>query len=131
MNANELADELKYFHETLCDTGAINAVISGLKVKQIETMLRQQQAEIEALKWAVNHREQDVDALKTKLNDVKYKYDIKIHQHVYTQVYVDELQAEIEALKAKLAQIAAEDKKLFEAVQKANDIWDRATGRKP
>lgn len=38
-------------------------------------------------------------------------------------------QAEIEALKKQLAQIAAEDKKLFEAVQKANDIWDRATGK--
>ena len=68
-------------------------------MEDLKSVVRQQQAEIEALKWEVNHREQDVDALKTKLNDVKYKYDIKIHQHVYTQVYVDELQAEIEALK--------------------------------
>lgn len=71
-------------------------------MEDLKSVVRQQQAEIEALKWAVNHREQDVDALKTKLNDVKYKYDIKIHEHVYTQVYVDELQAEIEALKAVL-----------------------------
>jgi hypothetical protein len=40
-------------------------------------------------------------------------------------------QAEIEALKEQLTQIAAEDKKLFEAVQRANDVWDKATGRKP
>ena len=56
--------------------------------------------EVTKLKWEINHREQDIDALKTKLNDVKYKYDIKTHQHIYTQVYVDELQAEIETLKA-------------------------------
>ena len=59
--------------------------------------------EVTKLKWEINHREQDIDALKTKLNDVKYKYDIKTHQHIYTQVYVDELQAEIELLNAKLA----------------------------
>jgi glycine cleavage system regulatory protein len=40
-------------------------------------------------------------------------------------------QAEIEALKEQLTQITAEDKKLFEAVQRANDVWDKATGRKP
>ena len=67
MNANELADELKYFHETLCDTGAINAVISGLKVKQIETMLRQQQAEIEALKLQNNNYWVMIEILRQKV----------------------------------------------------------------
>ena len=80
MNANELADELKYFHETLCDTGAINAVISGLKVKQIETMLRQQQAEIEALTTQFvrvadeNNRLKD-QIIMLKKGKVEYGYD--------------------------------------------------------
>ena len=51
--------------------------------------------------------------------------------------YVDEAvamlrqqQAEIEVLKKFKAEIDAENKKLFEAVQKANAMWDRATGVK-
>jgi hypothetical protein len=40
-------------------------------------------------------------------------------------------QAEIEALKKFKAEIDAENKKLFEAAQKANDVWNKATGRKP
>jgi len=89
MNANELADELKYFHETLCDTGAINAVISGLKVKQIETMLRQQQAEIEALKkqLAFMEGEYPEPTIMAKMMEVDL---------------VRQQQAEIEALKAEL-----------------------------
>ena len=39
-------------------------------------------------------------------------------------------QSEIEALKEQLTQITAEDKKLFEAVQRANDVWNKATGKK-
>jgi uncharacterized protein YqgV (UPF0045/DUF77 family) len=68
MNANELADHMeKYFDsEPYCD--------------EVVTMLRQQQAEIEALK--------------------KFKTEVD-----------------------------AENNKLFEAVQRANEIWDRATGR--
>lgn len=38
-------------------------------------------------------------------------------------------QAEIEALKKFKAEIDAENKKLFEAVQRANDVWDKATGK--
>jgi nitrate/TMAO reductase-like tetraheme cytochrome c subunit len=37
-------------------------------------------------------------------------------------------QAEIEVLKKFKAEIDAENKNLFEAVQKANAMWDRATG---
>jgi hypothetical protein len=37
-------------------------------------------------------------------------------------------QAEIEVLRKFKAEIDAENKKLFEAVQKANAMWDRATG---
>ena len=39
-------------------------------------------------------------------------------------------QAEIEALKKFKAEVDADNKKLFEAVQKANEIWDRARGVK-
>ena len=41
-------------------------------------------------------------------------------------------QAEIEALKKfkAEAEVDADNKKLFEAVQKANEIWDRARGVK-
>ena len=38
-------------------------------------------------------------------------------------------QAEIEVLKKFKAEIDAENAKLFEAVQKANAMWDRATGK--
>jgi hypothetical protein len=38
-------------------------------------------------------------------------------------------QAEIEALKKFKAEVDSENAKLFEAVQRANEIWDRATGR--
>ena len=68
MNANEIADKLEQGHW------------EGGTREQAATMLRQQQAEIEALK--------------------KFK-----------------------------AEIDAENAKLFEAVQKANAIWDRATGK--
>jgi hypothetical protein len=40
-------------------------------------------------------------------------------------------QAEIEELKKFKAEIDAENKKLFEAAQKANDVWNKATGRTP
>ena len=109
MNANELADLLE-----------VDSWYKLVTREEIAAMLRQQQAEIEALKWEVNHREQDVDALKTKLNDVKYKYDIKIHQHVYTQVYVDELQAEIAALKMGFADSGTSDSELAEVRAFAN-----------
>ena len=39
-------------------------------------------------------------------------------------------QAEIEELRKFKAEIDAENKKLFESVQKANAMWDRATGVK-
>ena len=39
-------------------------------------------------------------------------------------------QAEIEVLKKFKAEVDADNKKLFEAVQKANEIWDRARGVK-
>ena len=39
-------------------------------------------------------------------------------------------QAEIEELRKFKAEIDAENKKLFESAQKANAIWDRATGIK-
>jgi len=39
-------------------------------------------------------------------------------------------QAEIEMLKKFKAEVDADNKKLFEAVQKANEIWDRARGVK-
>jgi ABC-type sugar transport system substrate-binding protein len=38
-------------------------------------------------------------------------------------------QAEIEVLKKFKAEIDAENAKLFEVVQKANAMWDRATGK--
>jgi hypothetical protein len=47
------------------------------------------------------------------------------------QMYADfirQQQAEIEELRKFKAEIDAENKKLFEAVQKANAMWDRATG---
>jgi wyosine [tRNA(Phe)-imidazoG37] synthetase (radical SAM superfamily) len=67
MNANELADELE---------SVLKAV--GLTDNRVPTMLRQQQAEIEALK---------------------------------------KLKADTDAL----------DKKLFESVQRANEVWNKAT----
>ena len=39
-------------------------------------------------------------------------------------------QVEIEELRKFKAEIDAENKKLFESVQKANAMWDRATGVK-
>ena len=39
-------------------------------------------------------------------------------------------QAEIEVLKKFKAEVDADNKKLFEAVQKANEIWDRVRGVK-
>jgi hypothetical protein len=39
-------------------------------------------------------------------------------------------QTEIEELRKFKAEIDAENKKLFESVQKANAMWDRATGVK-
>ena len=70
MTANEIADGLAQMH--------IEKDVNGLFNKRIQNMLRQQQAEIEALK--------------------KFK-------------------AESDAL----------DKKLFESIQKSNEMWDKAT----
>ena len=44
--------------------------------------------------------------------------------------FIRQQQAEIEALRKFKAEIDAENKKLFESVQKANAMWDRATGVK-
>jgi hypothetical protein len=55
------------------------------------------------------------------------EYDRLIHE---IPDMLRQQQAEIEALKKFKAEIDAENKKLFEAVQKANAMWDRATGVK-
>ena len=44
--------------------------------------------------------------------------------------FIRQQQAEIEELRKFKAEIDAENKKLFESVQKANAMWDRATGVK-
>lgn len=75
MNANELADELWEKRD----------VFSGDLLEQAATMLRQQQAEIEALK--------------------PYKEKIEAMEKSYA--------------------------KHFEAALRADDVWKRATGRKP
>ena len=54
------------------------------------------------------------------------EYDRLIHE---IPDMLRQQQAEIEALKKFKAEIDAENAKLFEAVQKANAIWDRATGK--
>jgi len=56
--------------------------------------------QIENLKWDVNHREQDIDNLKTRLFDAKRKYDTSTHEYKYSAKYVKELEAKI----AELAQ---------------------------
>ena len=56
--------------------------------------------EITKLRWKVNNLEIDIDLLRTTLFDIRQKYDTKNKQYAYTQVYVDELQAKIEALKS-------------------------------
>ena len=84
MNAYELAKQLEERHAPYEDDAA--------------NMLRQQADRIAELKWEINHLEQSVDFLRTTLFDIKQKYDTKNKHYVYTQVYVDELQAKIEAL---------------------------------
>ena len=80
MNANELADELEIVKNKLIGKEHELGKRAIIFYTEAATMLRQQQAEIEALK--------------------KFK-----------------------------AEVDAENNKLFEAVQRANEIWDRATGR--
>ena len=54
------------------------------------------------------------------------EYDRLVHE---IPDLLRQLQAENEALKKFKAEIDAENKKLFEAVQRANDVWDKATGK--
>ena len=77
MTAYELANELEDLHEQDKIDG-----VAHLAMPQAATMLRQQQAEIEALKkkkkdleWEVNHREVDVDSLRTSLHDAKHQWN--------------------------------------------------------
>ena len=55
------------------------------------------------------------------------EYDRLIHE---IPDMLRQQQAEIEELRKFKAEIDAENKKLFESVQKANAMWDRATGVK-
>ena len=95
MNANELADKLQ----------ELDSKLHLIELFKSATMLRQQQAEIEALqkqienlRWDVNHREQDIDHLKTRLVDAKWKYDTSTHEYKYSSKFVQELEAKIAEL---------------------------------
>ena len=55
------------------------------------------------------------------------EYDRLIHE---IPDMLRQQQSEIEELRKFKAEIDAENKKLFESVQKANAMWDRATGVK-
>ena len=122
------------------------------------TMLRQQQAEIEALKAAKiraynngveDGRKPDTNNKPvvwmseveggTMYTNYEYPESIPLYTHEYERPHntvlvpcdkLAEMQAEIEALRKFKAEIDAENKRLFEAVQKANAMWDRATGVK-
>jgi predicted RNase H-like nuclease (RuvC/YqgF family) len=135
MNANELADEL----EMVMDGYAIAITASG--------MLRQQQAEIEALKMGfANSGTHDSELAETramagrlflKVQDLEFEQEgyenltemLESEKAELTEKNCQQ-QAEIEELRKFKAEIDAENKKLFEAAQKANAIWDRATGVK-
>ena len=54
--------------------------------------------QIENLRWEVNHREQDIDHLKTRLADAKWKYDTNAHEYKYSAKFVQELEAKIAEL---------------------------------
>ena len=123
MNANELADELDNMLKAI-----------GLTDNRVPTMLRQQQAEIEALEKqnhdiyengakVIDGCDKKIEEVIGELHDLQVRYD-KLWDEASQQ------QAEIEALRKFKAEIDAENKKLFESVQKANAMWDRATGVK-
>ena len=61
MNANELADKLEYRYEQDCEDG-----LDDLILKNSATMLRQQQAEIEALRMMLANRNDALDRLDLK-----------------------------------------------------------------
>jgi|APCry1669189070_1035195.scaffolds.fasta_scaffold94836_2 hypothetical protein len=74
--------------------------------RQAATMLRQQQIEIKALK-----------------NAKQFIQNFAEEQHQRAIA----LEVEIEALKKFKVDADALDKKLFESIQKANEVWDKAT----
>ena len=101
MTANELADKLQ----------ELDSKLHLIELFKAAKMLRQQQAEIDAF----------------KLNYYNTGYSLQLRDKDET---IKKQQAEIEELRKFKAEIDAENKKLFESAQKANAIWDRATGIK-
>ena len=136
MNANELAKLLE-----------VDSWYKLVTREEIATMLRQQQAEIEALKMGfANSGTHDSELAETramagrlflKVQDLEFEQEgyenltemLESEKAELTEKNCQQ-QSEIEALKKFKAEIDAENKKLFEAAQKANAIWDRATGVK-